>query len=138
MFSFVIRTRAASRGASEPGRALGHSAPPQPASYALKKTFFHVDRHAGHIGRLNLRSLVPLAVVQKVTRSLAAIFFFPPFIFFGQGGGAPLRKRLAIYFAYWGIYSEPSTLVTYHFIRARFTQLSASCKSSSWALFGID
>lgn len=57
--------------ASKPG--LAHCLP---ASYALKKTFFHVDRHTGHIGLQSPDLLVPLRTCcnTKVTRSLAAGF----------------------------------------------------------------
>lgn len=47
--------------ASKPGLARGHSTlPTVPASYALKKTFFHVDRHTGHIGLQSSDLLAPL------------------------------------------------------------------------------
>lgn len=125
MFLFVIRELGRLSGGGGGGGGGGDvgvgtwpRSRPQPASYALKKTFFHVDRHAGHIGRRNLHSLVTLAVVQKVTQSLAASSFFFFSLFFWQERGSAAKKagylfcllgylQRAVYLSYLPFHQSP-------------------------------
>lgn len=102
-----------------------------PASYALKKTFFHVDRHTGHIGLHNPDLLVPaLSYTSFMMTSSCSQRKAPcrvhhcektPCLFY-------LLRYLqqAVYLSYLPFHQSP------------FHSTVRSCKSSSWALFGID
>lgn len=76
----------------------------------------------GHIGPQNLDLLVPPLYYKSYM--IARSWF--------QGKGHVLCTTVGrhnVYFAYCGIYSEQCTLVTYHFIKAHFIQLSTAVKA---------